>query len=286
MPEPPDRSATRLRLVILDMDGVLYRGDQPIPGAADLARRLHEVGMEVRYATNNSMFTRAEYAERLRSMGITAAPGEIVTSTSATIEHLHRHEPGVRSVLAVGAPGMADELRAAGFVVRAAADAAETESDGGPVDAVLVGLDPAFDATRLEAATRAIRRGARFIATNADARYPTPTGFRPGAGVIVAAIEEATGVPPLVIGKPAPAMFTAILEAAGVVPTKAVVIGDNPDSDIAGAHRSGIESVLVLTGVTGEQAVDGLTGEQRPDHVVADPAAAWELLAGRLRAGD
>ena len=89
----------------------------------------------------------------------------------------------------------------------------------------------------------------------------------------------------MVIGKPAPAMFTAILEAAGVTPGQALVIGDNPDSDIAGAHRSGIESILILTGVTDGQAVDGLTGERRPDYVAADPAAAWDLLADRLMTG-
>jgi 4-nitrophenyl phosphatase len=99
---------------------------------------------------------------------------------------------------------------------------------------------------------------------------------------MVAAIAEATGVAPLVIGKPEPAMFAAILEAAGVEPAEALVIGDNPDSDIAGAHRSGIRSVLVLTGVTDADQAVGLTGDRRPDHVVADPAAAWDLLEGWL----
>lgn len=277
------KPATRLRLVILDMDGVLYRGDQPIPGAAELAQRLHDAGAQVRYATNNSMFTRAAYADRLTSMGITAAPDEIVTSTSATIEHLRRHEPAVRSILAVGAQGMVDELRAAGLTVRHAAEPRDPSAPT-PVDAVVVGLDPEIDAARLDVAADAIRAGARFIATNADARYPTPTGFRPGAGAIVAALADATGVPPLVIGKPAPAMFAATLEGAGVTPAEAIVIGDNPESDVAGAHRSGIESILVLTGVTDADAVSELAGELRPDHVAADPAAAWELLAGRLRA--
>ena len=231
------------------------------------------------------MFTRAAYADRLRSMGIAATPDEIVTSTSATIDHLRRHEPSVRSVLAVGAQGMLDELRTAGLAVRHAGVPSDV-SELPAVDAVVVGLDPEIDASRLDAAADAIRAGARFIATNADARYPTPTGFRPGAGAIVAALADATGVTPLVIGKPAPAMFATTLEGAGVTPAEAVVIGDNPESDVAGAHRSGIESILVLTGVTDADAVDELTGELRPDHVAADPAAAWELLAGRLRAAD
>ncbi len=276
--EPP----LRLRLVILDMDGVLYRGHEPIPGAADLARNIHRAGLLVRYATNNSMFTRAEYAERLGGMGIAASPDEIVTSTSATIDYLRRHEPAVRSVHAVGAEGMISELRSAGFAVQPAADADATADDQAPPDALLVGLDPDFDDARLAVASEAIRLGALFIATNADARYPTPTGFRPGAGSMVAAIAEATGREALVIGKPAPEMFSSILAAAGVEASEALVIGDNPDSDIAGAYRSAIESVLVLTGVTDADAITGLSGERRPDHVVADPAAVWDLIAPRL----
>jgi len=176
----------------------------------------------------------------------------------------------------VGADGMVEELRTAGYEVFRAADAEDRR-----VDAVLVGLDPDFDDRRLAAATGEVRAGARFIATNADARYPTPTGFRPGAGAMVAAIRDASGVEPLVIGKPEPAMFHAILESTGVGPEEALVIGDNPDSDIRAAHRAGIESVLVLTGVTSPDAVASLTGELVPDHVAADPAAAWELVAVR-----
>jgi 4-nitrophenyl phosphatase len=273
--------APRLRLVILDMDGVLYRGDEPIPGAAGLVRRLHEAGVTVRYATNNSMFTRDAYARRLRDMGVPATPEEIVTSTSATIGYLRRHAPLLRSVLAVGADGMVSELTDAGYAVTPVADAARLGA-GTPVDAVLVGLDPQFDSARLEAASRAIRAGARFVATNADARYPTPTGFQPGAGTMVAAISAASGRVPEVIGKPEPAMFTSILEGAGVAPDEALVIGDNPDSDIVGAHRAGIPSVLVLTGVTDPDAAAHLEGDRRPDHIVATAADAWPLLAARI----
>lgn len=277
-----------LRLVILDLDGVVYRGERPVEGAVDLVSRLHEADIAVRYATNNSMSTRSAFAQRLRGMGIAADADEIVTSTSATIGYLRRHEPDVRTILAVGAEGMVEELRAAGFQVIPAAEGgidasgeASGEREGG-VDAVLVGLDPLFDDARLAAAAERIGGGARFIATNADARYPTPTGFLPGAGTMVAAIQDASGVEPLVIGKPEPAMFRSILEATGIDASDALVIGDNPDSDIRAARRSGIESVLVLTGVTHPEAVPSLSGEQAPDHVAADPAAAWQLLEARF----
>jgi len=267
----------RLQVVILDLDGVVYRGDRPVDGAAELVRQLHGAGLLVRYATNNSMSTRSEYAERLRRMGIAADATEIVTSTSATIAHLRRHEPQLRTILAVGADGMLEELRSAGYEVFPAADAEDQR-----VDAVLVGLDPEFDDRRLAVATREVRAGARFIATNADARYPTPTGFRPGAGAMVAVIRDASGVEPLVIGKPEPAMFRAILDATGVGPEEALVIGDNPDSDIRAAHQAGIESVLVLTGVTAPDAVGSLTGDRAPDHVAADPREAWDLVEARI----
>jgi glycerol-1-phosphatase len=281
MGELPDR----VRLVIFDLDGVVYRGHEAIPGAPELVAFLHSAGVAVRFATNNSMVARAGYVDRLAGMGIPAGADEIVTSTSATIEHLRHHAPGVRAVLAIGAEGMEAELRGAGLEVTMAADAA-TDHSGGPLrhiyDAVIVGLDPHVDYRRLAVAMRAVGDGARLLATNADARYPTPVGFLPGAGSIVAALATATGVVPEVIGKPEPAMFRAILTATGVPGSMTVVVGDNPDSDVAGAHRAGCAAILVLTGVADEATAATLSGDRMPDAVAADPAAVRSLLAERV----
>jgi 4-nitrophenyl phosphatase len=282
-----DRSGEpTLRLVIFDLDGVIYRGRQPVPGAAELVAGLRDAGLLVRFATNNSMASRTMYVPRLVEMGIPAEADEIVTSTSATIDHLGTHVPEVRNVMAVGAPGMLEELRAAGFDATAAGDAVDSAYDGGPLDrsydAVIVGLDPAFDFRRLAAATTAIRDGARFIATNADLRYPTPTGFLPGAGSIIAALRAAGGAEPLVIGKPEPGIFTAILERAGVGADEAVAIGDNPDADMVAAHRAGMQSILVLTGVADAALAATLDGERRPDYVARDPSEVAALLRRRL----
>ncbi len=275
----------RVRLVIFDLDGVVYRGAEPVPGAPELVDFLHRSGVAVRFATNNSMATRDAYVDRLAGMGIRAAADEIVTSTSATIEHLRRHAPEVRSVLAIGADGMESELRDAGLGVTMAGTT-QPRDPGGPLergyDAVIVGLDPDVDYARLSAAMAAVAGGARLIATNADARYPTPAGFLPGAGSIVAAVATATGVAPEVIGKPAPAMFTAILEAAGVPPSESVVVGDNPDADVAGAHRAGCAAILVLTGVADARSVELLDGERVPDAVATGPDEVRALLAPRL----
>jgi 4-nitrophenyl phosphatase len=276
----------RVRLVIFDLDGVIYRGTDAIAGAADLVTWLHGSAVLVRFATNNSMVTRAGYVARLAAMGIPTEQEEIVTSTSATIEALRRHAPDVRSVLAIGADGMRDELATAGYDVTMAGEAAPPGHAGGPLprrfDAVIVGLDPSVDYARIAAAMRAVADGARLVATNADARYPTPDGFLPGAGSIVAALETATGVRPEVIGKPEPAMFRSILESTGVAGDDCVVVGDNPDADVVGAHRAGCRSILVLTGVADAAHAASLRGEREPDAIADDPAAVRALLAGRV----
>ena len=278
-----DRSGEpRLSLVVFDLDGVIYRGRQPVPGAAALVAMLREHGLLVRFATNNSMATREMYVPRLVEMGIPVELDEIVTSTSAAIDHLRAHLAAVHTVMAVGAAGMLEELRTAGFDATAAGDAADPAYDGGPLDAsydaVIAGLDPSFDYRRLAAASTAIRAGARFIATNADLRYPTPTGFLPGAGSIVAALSAASGEEPLIIGKPQPGIFRAILERADVLPSEAVAIGDNPDADVVAAHRAGMRSILVLTGVADAALAATLDGERRPDHVASDPSEVAPLL--------
>ena len=277
---------TRIRLVIFDLDGVIYRGSEPVPGARELVAWLHSTDVAVRFATNNSTIARAGYVERLAGMGIASATDEIVTSTSATIEHLRRHAADVRRILGVGADGMREELEEAGFDVAMAGDPARATATGAPMtgyDAVIVGLDPLLDYAGLSLAMAAVDGGARLIATNADARYPTAAGFLPGAGAIVHALSTATGVEPEVIGKPSPAMFVAILEASGVPAAEAVVVGDNPDADVAGAHRAGCAAILVLTGVADEPLAASLEGERVPDAVAADPAAVRALLAERVR---
>jgi 4-nitrophenyl phosphatase len=283
---PMHRLPERVRLVIFDLDGVVYRGDEPVPGAVELVAWLHERSVLVRFATNNSMVEREQYVERLGAMGIRTSVDEIVTSSSATVEHLHRHAPDVRRVLAIGADGMRDELAAAGFETTMARDVA-ADRPGGPLaeryDAVVVGLDPGFEYGRMASAMAAVAAGARLVATNADARYPTPAGFLPGAGSIVAALAAATGVTPEVIGKPEPAMFAAILEATGMAPDETVVVGDNPASDIAGARRAGCRSILVLTGVADEDRAAALEGDHVPDAVAADPAGVRALLEPAIR---
>ena len=271
----------RVRMVIFDLDGVVYRGTEAIPGAADLVTWLHERSVAVRFATNNSMVAREGYVDRLGAMGIETTVEEIVTSSSATVEHLHRHAPEVTRVIAIGAEGLRDDLTDAGFETTMAGDVSAAVPGGAleqTYHALIVGLDPLFDYARLAAGMSAVTAGARLIATNADARYPTPAGFLPGAGSIVAAIAAATGVTPEVIGKPEPAMFRAIIESSGIPASETVVVGDNPASDIAGARRAGCASILVLTGVADAGGVAALVDDAAPHAVADDPAAVRVLL--------
>jgi 4-nitrophenyl phosphatase len=279
-------------LLLVDLDGVLYRGHDPVPGVAALLADRAAGGDDVVYVTNNSMHYRADYVTRLASMGAPVSADRVVSAPRATALYLRDREPGVRRVLSVGASGLDRELRDVGLDVIGAAHVAERMAgeglDGwaaaGHPDAVVAGLDPQLTYLRIAAAADCIRSGAQFIATNRDPVYPTERGLRPGAGSVIAAIEVASGSRPLVIGKPEPLLLEEAARAVGVEPRDAVVIGDGLATDVAAAHAVGARSVLMLTGVSTRAHVDALPAELRPTMIVADAtelaAALRELSAG------
>jgi 4-nitrophenyl phosphatase len=278
-------------ILLVDLDGVVYRASAPVPGVAAVLAARAARGDRVVYVTNNSMHYRADYVERLAGMGAPVTPDRVVSSPRATALYLTEHEPGVRRVLAVGAGGLERELRDVGLQVVTAAHVATRMAQEGidgvaaaeAPDAVVVGLDPQLTYLRLAAASDCIRAGARFIATNRDPLYPTERGLRPGAGSIVAALETATGAVPTVIGKPAPLLLETAARVAGGEARSAVMIGDSLLADVAAARAVGARAVLMLTGVTSRDQVEALPRDQRPAAVVADAAelaAALDALAG------
>jgi 4-nitrophenyl phosphatase len=285
-------------LLLVDLDGVLYRGAAPVPGVAAVLASRASRGDDVVYVTNNSMWYRAEYVERITGMGAPATADRIVSSPRATALYLRDHEPGIRHVLTVGASGLDRELEDAGLRVTRAGDVAEgirgsgvEGTDGangweiaGRPDAVVVGLDPGIDYPRLTVATDCIRAGALFVATNRDPVYPTEHAVRPGAGSIVAAIEAASGVTPISIGKPSPYLLEEAARAAGRDPRDAVMIGDNLVTDIAAARALGARSILMLTGVTTRAAAESAPPESRPTAVAADAAELAAILDDLARA--
>jgi HAD superfamily hydrolase (TIGR01450 family) len=277
------------RLVLLvDLDGVVYRGADPVPGVAALLARRAAAGDAVVYVTNNSMHYRTDYVRRLSDLGAPVSADRVVSAPRATALYLQEHEPGVRRVLTVGASGLDRELRDVGLDVVNAGFAAERMAkegiDGvgaaGVPDAVVAGVDPQLTYLRIAAAADCIRAGAKFIATNRDPTFPTERWLRPGAGAIVSAIEVASGVTPISIGKPEPLLMEQAAHAAGVEPREAIVIGDGILTDLAAARAVGARTILMLTGVSTRAAVDALPEAERPFAVAADAAELDEVLAG------
>jgi 4-nitrophenyl phosphatase len=265
-------------LLLVDLDGVVYRGADPVPGVAALLAERAAGGDEVVYVTNNSMHYRADYVTRLAAMGAPVSADRVVSSPRATALYVRDQEPSVRRVLTVGASGLDRELRDVGLEIVGAAQAAERMAKeglggwaaAGNPDAVIVGLDPQLTYLRVAAAADCIRAGARFIATNRDPTYPSERGIRPGAGSVVAAISVAAGKEPLVIGKPQPLLLVEAARAVGADPRDAIVIGDGLVTDIAAARAVGARSVLMLTGVSSRADADALPPELRPTAFAAD----------------
>lgn len=242
---------------VLDLDGVVWLGDEPIAGAAAAVARLRAAGERVLFATNNSFAPRAETEAKLARFGI-PAEGDVLSSAMAAARLV---EPGER-VLVAGGPGVVEALTIRGAVpVR-----------DGDADVVAVGFHRDFDYERLRVAARAVDRGARLVGTNDDATYPTPDGPIPGGGSLLAAVAYATGVTPTVAGKPHGPMADLVRAAGGPDGT---MVGDRPETDGAFARQLGYRWALVLTGVT---ARDDLPVVPAPD-VVADSLDA--LVPGR-----
>jgi len=268
-------------LLIVDLDGVVYRGPRPIPGVPELLRERVAAGDVVVYATNNSSRHRSDYVAILTKLGAPVDLEHIVTSARATAVWLCDNNPEVKRVMVLGGPGLRRELRDAGLRVVAPTPAGLKK---GP-QAVAVGIDRGMTYWRLAAAADAIRGGALFVATNRDPVYPSEDGLMPGAGAVVAALQVATNSQPIVIGKPEPGLFEAAATLAGVAPGDAVVIGDALGTDIAAANRLAARSVLMLTGVTTPEELAAAPEDARPTAVARDSRELRSALDRLTRGG-
>lgn len=258
-------------VVLLDLDGVLFRGGRPIAGAGATVDRLRALGKGIAFVTNNASRTPEQVVAQLASVGVDARAEEIETSARTAAAVLARR--GVRRVFAIGQDGILGALADAGI--------ASVALDGRP-EVVLVGLDRGITYAKLRDAGLAVQRGAALVATNGDATFPAEDGLWPGAGALLAAVVATTGATAEVLGKPSPAIFrTALARAGGGRP---LVVGDRLDTDIAGAIALGSDSLLVLTGVHGRENVGD--GDPRPTFVAADVRALVDerVVAERLRA--
>jgi len=246
-----------IQAIILDMDGVLWRGNEAIGDLGSIFERINAIGWKVIFATNNGSRTIQQYVDLLASFGVKAEPWQVITSATAAVEYLCRQYPHGGPVYIIGEQGIIEACTEHGFSI------SETEAL-----AVIVGIDRKLTYDKLKTATLFIRSGVPFIGTNPDLTFPTPSGLVPGAGAILAAIEAATSVSPIIVGKPEPAMYQIALQRLKIPAQNALVVGDRPETDIAGAQSIGCHTALVLSGVTdANQAKDW---QPAPDIIAKD----------------
>lgn len=278
--------------LLLDLDGVVWRGESAVPGAASVIAALRERDKQVVFVTNNSSRTTRDYAMKLMRMNIPTGMADIVTSGHAVVAELRRLGlgPGDR-VHVNGGDGLMRLLARERFL-----PTPETDD----VKAVVVGWNPKVTFDDIRHAADLVREGLPFLASNADATYPSEEGVLPGTGAILAAVETAAGRAATVVGKPRADVFRLALERAGTSPERTLVCGDRPETDIVGAREAGLPVALVLSGVTSdrdlgrlpvvpEEILDGLgellDDEPRPavEHRGAELAAVAERELATLQ---
>jgi len=264
-PEPlPRGSAEPLTsaydTALLDLDGVVYLSGTAIPGAAEALRKAQDEGMRLAYVTNNAFRSPAAVAALLVSLGAPAEPGDVVTSAQAAARLLAERLPAGAPVLVVGGSGLRLALRERGL-------RPVSTAEDKPL-AVVQGYAPGLSYATMAEGGMAVAAGALFVATNTDRTLPGRRGQAPGNGSLVRVIATATGVEPLVAGKPEPPLHRETLIRTGA--KHPLVVGDRLDTDILGAHRVGTDSLLVLTGVTGPAEAVLAPPGQRPTYLAED----------------
>lgn len=246
-----------IQALIVDMDGVLYLGDTPLPGLDLFFAFLREHGISFQLVTNNSSLTPAMYVAKMARMGVEVETAEVLTSSLATAAYVASQFPRGSQVYAIGEEGLMDALQGAGFAL----------GRHRPV-AVVVGFDRDLTYWKLREATLLIRSGVPFIATNPDRTLPVPEGQVPGTGAILAFLTASTDRVPLMIGKPEPTLMQLAMARMGAEPETTAAIGDRPETDILSAQRAGIWSILALSGATDRARL--ATFDIVPDEIVDD----------------
>ncbi|MBC6934734.1 MAG: HAD family hydrolase [Chloroflexi bacterium] len=254
------------KAVLMDMDGVLIRGSQVIPGAVDFIERLKRDGVPFMVLTNNSRFTPRDLHARLMSIGLDIPEKNIFTSALATARFLDTQRPQSTAYV-MGEAGLTTALHEIGYVM--------TEHNP---EYVVLGETLSYSYSQLTRASQLIMAGARFIATNPDPNGPTDRGIVPACGAVAALITEATGVKAYFVGKPNPLMMRAALRQIGAHSEETVMIGDRMDTDMVAGIESGLETILVLTGVTTADSVDRFP--YRPHRVAESIAELIDMPIG------
>lgn len=237
-----EKKSKSVKAIILDMDGVLWRDNEPIGNLPEIFSEIGMRGWQVSLATNNATRTINQYVEKLANFGVEVQENQIINSAQAAAIYLKKFFPQGGNVYCVGESALSNTILNKGFNI-------STKN----VVAVVVAMDRKLTYEKLVQATLLIRSGAKFIATNPDRTFPTPVGLVPGTGATLAALEAASEIKPVVVGKPAPEMYQIAMQRMGILPENTLVVGDRLETDIAGAQEIGCRSALVLSGVTSLQ---------------------------------
>ncbi|HEX8983392.1 MAG TPA: HAD-IIA family hydrolase [Ktedonobacterales bacterium] len=237
-------SPSEIHTYLMDMDGVLVRGAQPIPGADKFISRLRSANKPFLILTNNSLYTPRDLQARLALSGLHVSADELFTSALATAQFLHTQSPG-GSAYVIGEAGLTTALHDVGYIL----------TDTNP-DYVVLGETLSYSFVRLTQAIRLIMGGARFIATNPDVIGPSDGGMVPATGAVAALIYEATGIKPYFVGKPNPLMMRSALRKLGGHSETSMMIGDRMDTDVVAGTEAGMSTTLVLTGVSTRETVN------------------------------
>lgn len=263
MSNPSQHKATKpkgvISALVIDMDGVLWRGSQPLPGLVQLFELIHLTDTPYVLATNNASRSPMDDSRRLADLGVTVDPGRILTSGLAASQMLPEQCPPPGPVFIIGTENLVSVFTEAGY---------DIVDRGKDAQAVVVGFDRQLTWHKLAEASLALANGAFFLGTNPDPSFPSERGLVPGNGAQLAALTAATGIKPLIVGKPEPMMYALSLDKLGSEPSQTLAVGDRLETDILGGLRAGFQTALLLTGVSSRDDLDHTSFQ--PEHIFAD----------------
>lgn len=264
-----------LKHLILDMDGVLWRGETPMPGLERLFATLKDLNVGYVLATNNATKVATQYAAKLARFGVEVPPERILTSAEATASHLRQLHPAGTSAYVVGEDGLRRAMGDAGFDV--------IVSDGfvgqdARAELVVIGFNRHVCYGQLASAAHLVNHGAQFVGTNPDVTFPSEVGPLPGAGSLLAFVQAATGATPTIIGKPGRAIFNEALGRLDARPEQTAMVGDRLETDIRGAKDAGLRTILLLSGVTSRKKAE--QSQLKPDLILDDISALADYFIG------
>lgn len=260
-----NRELSTVKNLILDMDGVLWRGETPMPGLARLFETLRDSRIKFVLATNNATKIATQYAEKLQRFGVSIPASAILTSAEATAAYLQDQLPTGASAYVVGETGLRQAMQEKGFHVLPEGSGDQIVDPTMQADVVVVGFTRYACYRHLATAVHLVNNGARFVGTNPDVTFPAETGPMPGAGAYLAFIEAATNRQPVVIGKPGRAIFEEALARLAAGAEETAMVGDRLETDIAGAKTAGLKTIMLLSGVTNRQKL--AASDVTPDFV-------------------